>query len=139
MNIPSRFAIEDDDLGLLGRFTVWMEWVVIHAAADYLRRQSHLEHEVSLEQPEFEDLIYEDPFPASKDEFEFQEDKLARAFSGLTLLRRRILTLIFVEGLPVREVADKLGCSADYVYLQKHRTLKAMRDYLMEGGSSCGE
>jgi len=139
MNIPPRFTIEDDDPALLGRFTVWMEWVVSHAAVDYIRRQGHRNREEPYEQARPDDLSYEDPLPAGKDEFDFAEDKLSDAFSRLTLLRRRILTLIFVEELPAREVADRLGCSVDYVYKQKHRALKALRDQLIEGGDNFGE
>jgi RNA polymerase sigma factor (sigma-70 family) len=139
MNIPPRFTIVDDDLDLLARFTVWMEWVVSHAAIDYLRRQDYLKLEDPFEQSHYDGLIYEDPLPIGKDEFGFEEGKLAGAFSRLTLLRRRILTLIFVEDLPAREVADKLGCSVDYVYKQKHRALKALRDQLMEGGGKGDE
>jgi len=139
MNIPPRFTIEDDDLKLLGRFTVWMEWVVIHAAADYERRQGYRRREESLEQASTDDLSYEDPLPSSNTDFDFAEDKLSKAFSRLNLLRRRILTLTFVEGLSAQETADRLGCSVDYIYLHKHRALKALRDYLMEGGGKDGE
>ena len=137
MNIVPRFTIEDDDPVLLGRFTVWMERVVVHAAADYIRRQGYRKREV-LELPS-EEPSYEDPFPVSNDDFDFAEDKLAEAFLNLTLLRQRILTLVFVEGLPALEVADKLGCSVDYVYKQKHKALKKLRDQLMEGGDGRGE
>ena len=139
MHIPPRFTIEDDDPDLLGRFTAWMERVVAHAAADYMRRQGYRQREDPFDQIPPEDFSYEEPLPASKDDFDFAEDKLAEAFSNLTLLRRRILTLTFLEDLPAREVADRLGCSVDYVYLQKHRALKTLRDQLMEGGDRRGE
>lgn len=135
MDIEPRFIIEDDDLNLLWRFTAYMELVVGHAKIDYLRRQKHRRWEVSLEQPNRDLPVgYEDPFPISQGEFDFEEERLAAAFSKLTLMRRQILTLIFAEGLSARETADKLNCSVDYVYLQKHRALKALRDKLMEGG-----
>lgn len=139
MNIPPRFTIEDDNPVLLGQFTDWMEWVVIHAAADFMRRQSNRRREEPLEELSNDDLIYEDLMPSNKTEFDFAEDKLASAFSKLSLLRRQILALVFVEGLSAQETADKLGCSVDYVYLQKHRALKKLRDQLMEGGGRYGE
>jgi RNA polymerase sigma factor (sigma-70 family) len=142
MDIPSRFVIEDDDLDLLRRFTAYMELVVSHARIDYLRRQNYRNREVALERlPEEETGGYELPLLTNGggNEFDFEEGRLGAAFSRLNLLRQRILTLTFVEGLSAREVADKLNCSVDYVYLQKHRTLKKLRDQLMEGGDKRGE
>ena len=140
MEIIPRFVIEDDDLDLLWRFTAYMELLVSHAKVDYLRRQRYNQREILLEQSDMDTVAgYEDPLPISTDEFEFEEDKLAEAFYRLTLLRRQILTLTFVEGLSAQEVADKLNCSVDYVYKQKHRALKALRDQLMDGGEKRGE
>jgi len=135
MEILPRFIIEDDDLDLLWRFTAWMEQAVRHSKADYLRKQGRRQKEVHIEQPDIaESAVYEAPLPFSPGEFDFEEEKLANAFSRLALLRRQILTLIFVDDLSAQEVADKLGCPVGYVYLQKHRALKALRDQLMEGG-----
>lgn len=140
MEIIPRFVIEDDDLDLLWRFTAYMELLVSHAKIDYLRRQRYKQMEILAEQSDIDMAAkHDDPFPINKNEFEFEEDKLTEAFSKLTLLRRQILTLTFVEGLSALEVADKLNCSADYVYLQKHRALKALRDYLMDGSGRNGD
>ena len=140
MNITPRFAIEDDDLDLLWRFTAYMELLVSHARIDYLRRQRYKDREIPMGQLAADtSASYEDPLPSSPDEFEFNEERLANAFSKLNSLRRQLLALIFVEGLSAQEVADKLNCSVDYVYLQKHRTLKALRDQLMEEGGFYGE
>lgn len=139
MNIHPKFHIIDDDPELLWKFTAYMEQVVKHARIDYLRRQKHQNHETALD-PSYEELLYyEDQIPSSKHEFDFLEDKLATAFSCLNLLRQQILTLIFVEGFSAMEAAEKLGCTVNYVYLQKHRALKSLRDQLMDGGCNCGE
>ena len=140
MNISPQFVIEDDDLDLLWRFTSYMELLVSHAKIDYLRRHKYMQKEVPMEQPDIDDVAgYEDPLPVSRGEFDFNEERLDSSFSKLNLLRRQILTLIFVEGLSAQQTADKLNCSVDYVYLQKHRALKALRDQLMEGGGKYGE
>ena len=140
MNITPRFAIEDDDLDLLWRFTAYMELLVSHARIDYLRRQGYRHREIPMTQLAVDKSAgYEDPLPSSPDGFEFDEERLANAFSNLNSLRRQLLVLLFVEGLSAQEAADKLGCSVDYVYLQKHRTLKALRDQLMEEGGFHGE
>lgn len=133
MDIPLRFIIEDDDLDLLYRFTAYMEDIVVHAGIDYNRRQTYQKWEILLEESHQDSLLYEAPFPSNKDEFEFEEDKLSKAFYKLNLLRRQILKLVFFEGLSAQETADKLNCSVNYVYLQKHRALKALQKQLMDG------
>jgi len=134
MEIPARFVIEDDDLDLLWKFTAWLKRVAANAAVDYLRKQGFRNQEISLEQAPEDSLSYDPPLPISKKEFEFVEGPLSKTFSDLNLLRQKILTLTFVEGLTAQETADKLGGSVDvdYVYLQKHRTLKRLRDQLIE-------
>ncbi len=139
MNISPRFIVEDDDPGLLGRFTVWTEKVVDNAKKEYFRTQKYRNHESPIEQNREAELSYEDPMPSGKDEFDIEEEKLSAAFSKLNMLRQKMLTLIFVEGLTAQETADRLGCSIEYVYLQKHRTLKALRDQLMEEGGRYGK
>ena len=139
MQISAKFIIEDDNLALLWQFTAWMEQVIARAGIDYRRRQKHRNHESYLEESTQSILSYEDPLPVNRTEFEFTEDKLSEAFGKLKLLRRQILALTFVEGLSAQETADRLNCSVDYVYLQKHRALKALRDHLIEGGGKRGE
>lgn len=140
MYIPSQFTIEDDDLDLLWRFTAYIEKVIIHARIDYLRRSDRHKREIPLDCLMQEQEPSNDGFsPPSSNEFAFEEDRLENAFTSLNLLRQRILTLIFVEGFSAQETADRLNCSVDYVYLQKHRALKALRDQLMEEGEMYGE
>ena len=134
MEISPRFTIEDDDLDLLWRFTAWMELVVSHASADYIRRHKNQNLEDSLEQHIPDTLSYEGLHTVSKVEFDFAEGKLSEAFSSLPLLRRRILTLSYVEELTAQEVADRLKCSVEYVYKQKHKAIKALRDQLLSEG-----
>ena len=138
MNFTPRFVIEDDDPVLLQRFTAYIRKVADYARLEYLRKMDSKVEEVPLNQHMADTLGYEDP-PSASDNFDFTEDKLADAFNSLDILRRRILTLTFVEGLTAQETADKLGCTVDYVYLQKHRALKKLRDQLMEGGGECGK
>jgi len=139
MIIPPRFIIEDDDVDLLRTFTAWVSKVVNYARQEYLRTLDRIAIEVPLDDAPVALLSYEDHLPISEDEFEFTEEKLSETFFGLSLLRRRILTYIYVDLLTPQEIADKLNCSADYVYLQKHRALKAMRDRLIRGGEDGGE
>ena len=130
-----QFTFEDDDPALLGRFTAWMVDVVGHARIDFLRRQDRWKNETAIDMVSQSAGAYMDPLPSHtpKDEFDFVEDKLSVAFSRLTLMRRRVLTLIFVERLSAQEVAGRLNCSVKFVYNQKHEALKRLRDQLMEG------
>lgn len=139
MNIQPRFTIEDDDFDLLWRFTAYIKQTVYYARQEYLRKLDYQMQESPFDQIPEKLTSYDEPLPTNKDEFDLEEDKLSLVFSKLNLLRRRILTLMFVDGLSPQETADKLHCSVDYVYLQKHRALKALRDQLMEGGGEIGK
>jgi RNA polymerase sigma-70 factor (ECF subfamily) len=131
VNTTSRFIIEDDNPELLGRFTAWMDIVVKNARIDYLRRQRYKNHEVSIWPPPDAEPVYIENF-STDDEFEFTEDRLSEAFARLNETRRKILTMIFVDGLAAQEAADILDCSVDYVYKQKHRALKMLRDQIID-------
>jgi RNA polymerase sigma factor (sigma-70 family) len=139
LNITPRFAIEDDDLGLLARFTAFVRSVAGYARLEYLRKLEYRKHEAPLDGVPADTLAYEDMPPTAKGDFDFAEEEHSRAFADLSPLRREILKLIFAEGLTAQEAADKLGCSVDNVYLHKHRALKKMRDRLLDGGGSRGE
>ena len=141
MDIPSPFTVQYDDIDLLKRFTGYIEKVVTYARIDYYRRQKHRRQEVPLDEiPPDSEPSEEDFLPINKNDFEFENDRHTSAFNQLNSLRRRILTLIFVEGLSGQETADKLNISVDYVYLQKHRALKALRNQLMdEEGENSGK
>ena len=139
MNISPQFIIVDDDFDLLWQFTAYIKQVTIYARLEYLRKLEYRTRESSLEQLPPEILMYEYPPIVPEDDFAFDMKNLSQAFSKLTLMRRRILTLIFVEELSAPEVADKLGCSVDYVYLQKHRALKKLRNQLMEEDGDYGK
>jgi RNA polymerase sigma factor (sigma-70 family) len=125
--------MDNDDLRNI--FSAWMEKVISHAKIDYLRRrESTRKREPTQYLSDYPEPGYEPDFrivPA--DEFDFEEERLAESFAKLPLMRRRILTLLFVEGFSAEEIADKLNCSRDYVYKSKLRALKTLR-YLLEGG-----
>jgi len=66
--------------------------------------------------------------------FDFEEERLSRAFSELPVLRQRILEMAFVKRLSAQEIAQRLNCSVKYIYNQKHAALKKLRDILLKGG-----
>jgi len=109
-------------------YTTYIGRVAEYARKEYLRT---LPHEIPLEElPEDMLALVEDkPFP---DELELAEDRLSQVVNDLPLLRRQVLSMLFVEELSAIEIAERLGCSAGYVYKEKHRALKKIRA-VMEG------
>lgn len=63
-------------------------------------------------------------------DFDFEEERLARAYSSLPLMRREILRLLFVEDLKADEIARRLNCSIQHVYNQRSLALKRLRQLL---------
>ena len=112
-------------------YTAYIGRVAGYARQEYLRTLRQRPQDISLEElPEETLALVEDRyFP---NEFELAEERLSQAVNELPLLRRRVLTMLFVEQLTAPEIAEKLGCSVGYVYNEKHRTLQKIR-YIMEG------
>lgn len=128
---------------LRAEFTAWLDTLIRRAKIDYLRRITVPVEMVSL------DDLHEENIPVSEDEwmrhlllqeddFNFEEEKLANAYAELPLLRKRILKLLFVDDLKVKEIAKMLNCSASYVSDQKRKALNALRKKLCEGGDENG-
>jgi RNA polymerase sigma factor (sigma-70 family) len=125
--------MHDDDLR--NQFTAFMQKVVYHAKVDYIRQKKARHANAEIESAETPVLSYEQDFRLEPDaEFDFEEQRLADSFASLPLMRRRILTLLFVQGLTAMEVAEELGCSLDYVYSNKRRALQKLQEQLREGG-----
>lgn len=53
-------------------------------------------------------------------------------------MRREVLRLLFVEEKTPKEISALLHCSESYVYLQKSRALKKLRDVLLGGEDFLG-
>ena len=121
---------------LRNMFTAYMQKVVAHAKIDYIRRKTAQSKRCTQRTlPERQESSYEQDFRlAPQNEFDFEEQRLADSFASLPLIRRQILTLLFVQELTAMEVAEELGCSLDYVYSNKRRALRKMQDQLREGG-----
>jgi hypothetical protein len=75
-----------------------MEKVVDHAKIDYIRMKNAKSRKSEVHLEDLPEQSYEQDFRLTpSDEFDFAEEKLAECFSQLPLMRRRILTLLFVE------------------------------------------
>lgn len=124
---------------LRARFTMWLNTTLIHAKQRYLEKYTQKLQLVPLDDILVESL--EDPVDyfssveRKRDDFDFAEERIAKAFSELPLMRREVLRLLFVEEKTPEEVAEHLGISLDYVYKQKSRALIKLRNVLTEGES----
>ena len=61
-----------------------------------------------------------------------EEDALRRALAGLGPKQRAVVVLRYVEGRPVREVAQMTGCSVGTVKSQASAGLAKLRSLLAE-------
>ena len=120
---------------LKARFTVWLEKLMYRAHINYLKKYYSSSMSIGLSQVPEEQLTEEDGYDlgdGTEDGFVFEEERLARAYSRLPLMRKRILTLLFVEQLEPAEIAAQLHCSVQNVYNQKYRAIKALKEWLSE-------
>lgn len=93
---------------LRARFTAWLDTLLKRAKLNYLERECEEPHESldSLDEdqlPATEDAYMQTLF--SDDPFGFTEDRLAKAFSELPLMRQQILKLLFVDEMKPRDIA----------------------------------
>lgn len=122
---------------LRARFTMWLNTTLIHARQRYLKKDVKKLDTIPLDEELAEILAdpidYFAPIERSQTDFDFEEEKLAKAFSELPLMRREVLRLLFVEEKRPEEIAEILHCSLDYVYKHKSRALQKLREVLTKG------
>lgn len=126
---------------LRAEFTVWLDTLINRAKMNYLRKERRRIETVSFEDVSEEMLVLmpeDNCVSISSTDFEFTEERLARAFSELPLMRRQILKLLFVDELKPGEIAKQLNCSPQYVYNQRLKGLKKLKSLLEEGGENDG-
>ncbi len=125
---------------LRAKFTAWLETVVKRAKIDYVRKLSRQPDYISIDEIPESFLVTEN----SEDEwlrkfreptpYDFEEERLAKAFMELPLKRRRVMELLFFEDISEAEIAKRLNCSIQYVRNQRCIALKKLRSRLLEGG-----
>lgn len=122
---------QDDELRI--RFTAWITVLVKRAKIDYIRRQSRQPQSVPWELIPEDEVCLEQEFNTaieSAESFEFDDENVAKAFSALSLLRQKILTLMYVKGKSAEQTAAILGCSVKHVFNEKSLALKKIREFL---------
>lgn len=122
---------------LRARFTSWIEKLIKNAKIDYLRQNNKKPECISIDELfEDEQLIGDEDviLTISSSSFDFEEEKLAKAFHKLPLMKRRILELLFIDEFKPEEIAKRLNCSPQYVYDQRYRAIKKMRAHMEKDG-----
>ena len=121
---------------LRARFTSWLSTTLINAKRMYYRAEKARYETVSLAELPMEYKI--DPVDhferveRTPNAFDFEEERLSKAFFELPLMRREVLRLLFVCEMTPEEIAKRLHCSTNYVCLQKYYALKKLRKILEE-------
>ncbi len=119
------------------RFTAWLQKLVKRARIDYLRLKRNQYNEASLSDFSCEkNLTYEIKLVPNKNiekgEYEFERDDMSRAFSLLSITKRKVLLFLFVEELTPKEVAKLLNCSEQSISNVKRSALKKLKSLLEE-------
>ena len=128
---------ESDELR--ARFTRWLEVLVYRARAKYLRKEANRIKTISLDDlPEDQWPFAPAPVPR-KIEFDFEEERLANAFSALSPERQQLLTLLFLYELKPEEAAKLLHFPMKKVYNNKYEAIKKLRLMLSEEDNSSHE
>lgn len=113
---------------LRGRFTKWMEVLLLREKRKYLHKRKADEMLLFL------DDLPEEALPTAGEphvcSFDFEQDRLAEAFLQLPPERQKILTLLFAQEWKASEIAERLNCSPQHVYDQKYQAIKALQQGL---------
>ena len=115
---------------LLNRFTAYMKVIVRHAKVDYMRKLNWKRYEIATEAEVIAELS-QSAFPIIKsDDFAFENQALETAFEKLSELRKQILKMVFIDDMKPSEIADALGCPVDFVYREKTRGIKKLKELI---------
>lgn len=127
---------ENDELR--ARFTNWLNKLIYRARLNYLKKQKNNPIMLSLDDIPEENLRSTDieslVEASDTNSFEFEEEKLAKVFYELPLMKQKILIMLFVEEKTPNAIAKKLNCSVQHVYNQRSLAIKTLRILLMKGG-----
>lgn len=131
-------ATESDELR--ARFTAWMNILLYRARLKFIRKEKRRIPTISLDELEEEGVIVADSdvfrnqFKREEKFFDFEEERLAKAFAELPIKRQRILEMLFIEEKKPHQIAKELNCSEAYIYNEKHRALKKLREVIKKDG-----
>ena len=120
---------------LRARFTSWLDTTIYRARLKYLAKEANRIPCISLDVVSEECLWRFDDYQfaiSREHQFDFEEERLAKAFANLPVQRQQILTMLFVEERKPEEIARLLHCSVQHVYDQRYQTIRKLRKALTE-------
>lgn len=120
---------------LRARFTSWLDTTIYRARLKYLAKEANRIPCTSLDAVSEECLWSFDDYQftiSREHQFDFEEERLAKAFANLPVQRQQILTMLFVEERKPEEIARLLHCSVQHVYDQRYQTIRILRKVLTE-------
>ena len=120
---------------LRARFTSWLDTTIYRARLKYLAKEANRIPCISLDTVSEECLWSFDDYQfaiSREHQFDFEEERLAKAFANLPVQRQQILTMLFVEERKPEEIARLLHCSVQHVYDQRYQTIRKLRKVLTE-------
>lgn len=126
-----RFSTDQDELRI--RFTAWLTILVRRTKINYLLKEKRHENNIPIDSVSETELSEKPKYietNASAEEIEFSNEQVAKAFSVLSLTRRKILTMLYLKDMSPEEIAAELGCSVQNVYNQTSIALKQLRKIL---------
>ena len=115
---------------LRARFTSWLDTTIYRARLKYLAKEANRIPCISLDAVSEECLWSFDDYQfaiSREHQFDFEEERLAKAFANLPVQRQQILTMLFVEERKPDEIARLLHCSVQHVYDQRYQTIRKLR------------
>ena len=121
---------------LRAKFTVWLEKLVYRAKIDYIRKYKRYKQVVSIEKISDSKFVIDSNEVVDSNlqkKFYFQNEKLEKAFSSLSPVRKKILEMIYINGLSAEEISKELNCTVQNVYNQHSIALKILRCKLNKG------
>lgn len=127
-----------DSVWLQARFTNWLKTLLLRARIRYIQKNKNHVETCSIDRVPENVLSYNDSYSDLENErnefLEFEERKLASAFSELPLMKKEVLKLLYYDELSPKEIAGVYGCSLQHVYNQKSLALKILRKIMLKSG-----
>ena len=115
---------------LRARFTGWLDATLYHAKLRYLEKEAKQIETVSLD--DLPDYYYaQESNENRKNEFDFEEERLASAFANLPAKRQIILSMLYEDQMKPAEIAKQLHCSVRHIYRQRWHAIEALRKALI--------
>lgn len=108
-----------------GSFEGWVRRIMVNTALNYIRKKSHQEEVIGLED-------YQDQVVSSKAISKLSEQELLKLIQQLPDGYRMVFNLYVIEGYSQKEIAEKLAISANTSRSQLAKSRKWMQNELVK-------